>query len=59
MLDMTLPASSSSSTPNAAGADTHDDIDEVSRRVYERIRLRLRRELLLDRERGGYLTDPR
>jgi len=52
-------SSSSSSTPNAAATDTHDDIDEVSRRVYERIRLRLRRELLLDRERGGYLTDPR
>ncbi len=46
-------------TASAAGPDAHDDIDEVSRRVYERIRLRLRRELLLDRERGGYLTDPR
>jgi hypothetical protein len=49
----------SSAASSAAGPDTHDDIDEVSRRVYERIRLRLRRELLLDRERGGYLTDPR
>ncbi len=52
-------SSNSSGAPSAAGPDAHDDIDEVSRRVYERIRLRLRRELLLDRERGGYLTDPR
>jgi hypothetical protein len=52
-------SSGTAGTASAAGPDAHDDIDEVSRRVYERIRLRLRRELLLDRERGGYLTDPR
>jgi len=52
-------SSGTAGTASAAGPDAYDDIDEVSRRVYERIRLRLRRELLLDRERGGYLTDPR
>ncbi len=34
-----------------------DDIDDLSRRVYERIRDRLKAELYLDRERAGQLSD--
>jgi len=48
------PSSSGESESSADG-----DFDELARRIYERVRLRLRRELLLDRERGGRLTDSR
>jgi hypothetical protein len=44
-------------SPDDAGGD--GDLDDMARQLYERIRLRLRRELLLDRERSGYLTDMR
>ena len=38
--------------------DTDDlDLDELSTRLYDRIRSRLRLELLLDRERAGLLSD--
>jgi hypothetical protein len=36
----------------------HDiDLDELTLRLYDRIRSRLRLELLLDRERAGLLSD--
>jgi hypothetical protein len=31
----------------------------MARQLYDRIRMRLRRELLLERERSGFLTDAR
>jgi hypothetical protein len=34
-------------------------LDELAGRLYDRIRLRLRRELLVDRERAGALQDLR
>jgi hypothetical protein len=38
--------------------DTDDlDLDELTARLYDRIRSRLRLELLLDRERAGLLSD--
>jgi hypothetical protein len=38
--------------------DTDDlDLDELAGRLYDRLRSRLRMELLLDRERAGMLTD--
>jgi hypothetical protein len=38
--------------------DTDDlDLDEIAVRLYDRLRSRLRMELLLDRERAGLLTD--
>lgn len=47
----------------APGGDTPDaaplPIDELVRHLYERIRSRLRAELLVDRERAGTLTDLR
>ena len=33
------------------------DLDELVLRIYDRLRSRLRRELLVDRERAGLLTD--
>ena len=33
------------------------DIDDLSRRIYDRIRDRLKAELYLDRERAGQLSD--
>jgi hypothetical protein len=52
----------------AEGADTRSagdrledvemtDLDDLATRLYERLRSRLRRELLVDRERAGLLTD--
>jgi hypothetical protein len=35
------------------------DMDELARKLYDRIRSRLKTELLVDRERAGFLTDLR
>jgi hypothetical protein len=35
------------------------DIEELANRLYDRIRGRLRSELLIDRERAGFITDLR
>ena len=35
----------------------HLDLDELTDRIYGRMRRRLRMELLVDRERAGLLTD--
>jgi hypothetical protein len=35
----------------------HDDLDELARRLYGRIRVQLRRELIIDRERAGSLIE--
>ena len=51
--------------PPAAGASTslqtNDDtqMDELAGKLYDKIRSRLRNELLVDRERAGFLTDLR
>ncbi len=44
--------------PSSGGA-AHggEDIDDLSRRIYDRIRDRLKAELYLDRERAGQLSD--
>jgi hypothetical protein len=42
-----------------AGAAGGGDLDELARRLYGRIRLHLRHELRLDRERAGSLVEPR
>jgi hypothetical protein len=47
----------------AASAGPHQasetEIDELARRLYDRLRNRLKTELLVDRERAGFLTDLR
>jgi len=50
--------SPTTSSPGAHnGSET--DIDELARKLYDRIRTRLKSELLVDRERAGFLTDLR
>ena len=40
------------------GVPTGDkELDELARRLYDRLRSRLRMELLIDRERSGTLSD--
>lgn len=34
-------------------------MDELARKLYDRLRTRLKSELLVDRERAGFLTDLR
>jgi hypothetical protein len=46
-------------TAAAPGGPPAADLDELARRLYDRLRLRLRAELRLDRERSGHLTDLR
>jgi hypothetical protein len=47
-------------SPAAAAKPADDEeLEELARKLYERLRLRLKRELLLDRERGGFLADSR
>ena len=53
----TTPGTVSSSGP--AIPEDDQDLEELARRLYERLRHRLRRELLLDRERSGFLADSR
>ncbi len=43
----------------AAGGYPDRELDELSGRIYDRIRTRLRTELLIDRERAGLVTDLR
>jgi hypothetical protein len=44
---------------HASGATTESEMDALAGRLYERIRGRLKSELLVDRERAGLLTDLR
>jgi hypothetical protein len=50
-----------SPAPSLAGSLMEDptELDELAHKLYERIRLRLGRELVLDRERAGLLTGSR
>lgn len=60
-LASTASGSAASSTAAAsAGAGANGaDLDELARKLYGRIRLHLRKELLLDRERSGSLVETR
>jgi hypothetical protein len=53
---------SDSSGPAASVASSEGSeaqMDELARKLYDRIRSRLKTELLVDRERAGFLTDLR
>jgi hypothetical protein len=55
-------ASSTGSTLGTASAPhraAETDMDELAGKLYDRIRNRLKTELLVDRERAGFLTDLR
>jgi hypothetical protein len=60
------PAPAAESAPAAAPAagaeavaQSEQHMDELAGKLYDRIRTRLRSELLVDRERAGFLTDLR
>lgn len=52
-------AASSSATAPASAAHADENLDALAGKLYDRIRNRLKSELLLDRERAGLLTDLR
>jgi hypothetical protein len=56
-----VSASSGSATSSTSAHEAHSDqaMDELAGKLYDRIRTRLRTELLVDRERAGLLTDLR
>lgn len=56
--DASSPAPGPAPTAGARG-DDESELDELAHKLYERIRLRLGRELLLDRERSGLLSGSR
>jgi hypothetical protein len=55
------PSVAAASDRNASPAKPGDEqeFEELARQLYERLRLRFKRELLLDRERSGFLADSR
>jgi hypothetical protein len=53
------PAAAAAAAPSAAAGESPAALDELAGRLYDRIRARLRDELLIDRERAGMLTDVR
>jgi hypothetical protein len=55
------PAAATGAGAAGGAAPQHSDkeLDDLARQLYERIRSRLRLELLVDRERAGLITDLR
>jgi len=57
--------SAGTAAPETSGASagprqaSETEMDELARRLYDRLRSRLKTELLVDRERAGFLTDLR
>lgn len=50
-------ATSAAGLPAAGGAAATGDLDDLARKLYDRLRFRLSTELRLDRERSGCVTD--
>lgn len=55
--DASAPGTMQAATPAATSNNNEKDMDELAGKLYDRIRGRLRTELLVDRERAGLLTD--
>jgi hypothetical protein len=51
------PSAPSAPDGTATGTTSREDLDELASRLYPRIRVQLRRELLRDRERSGTLIE--
>jgi len=52
-------AAPASGGPGGAGGHSDKELDDLARQLYDRLRSRLRMELLVDRERAGLITDLR
>jgi hypothetical protein len=57
--DSPSPGATHATGTAATSSDTEKDMDELAGKLYDRIRGKLRTELLVDRERAGFLTDLR
>jgi hypothetical protein len=55
--DAPAPGATQASATVASASNNEKDMDELAGKLYDRIRGRLRTELLVDRERAGLLTD--
>lgn len=55
--EVPAPAAAPAAGPPAAGGAPSADLDELARKLYPKIRPFLKKELWLDRERAGLLTD--
>ena len=53
------PGGAPAGSGGAAGAMSGADLDELSRRLYSRLRIQLQQELRLDRERVGQIMNRR
>ena len=53
------PVIASPAAPTGPSQASESEMDELARKLYDRIRGRLKTELLVDRERAGFLTDLR
>lgn len=53
----TVPSESTNATAGGASPQTEEELDVLAGRLYDHIAGRLRRELRMDRERTGLLTD--
>ena len=53
------PVSASPAAATGPSQASESEMDELARKLYDRIRGRLKTELLVDRERAGFLTDLR
>jgi hypothetical protein len=52
-------AESTGAASGGAGGHSEKELDDLARHLYDRLRSRLRQELLVDRERAGLITDLR
>jgi hypothetical protein len=52
-------AQASPAAGGAAGGHSEKELDDLARQLYDRVRLHIRSELLVDRERAGMLVDRR
>jgi hypothetical protein len=52
-------AEADAGAPTGGGAHSDRELDDLAHQLYDRLRSRLRMELLIDRERAGLITDLR
>ena len=53
------PMGAGEASPSTPDANDEGRLEDLAAKLYDRIRIRLRNELLVDRERAGFLTDLR
>ncbi len=56
---MAAPAAGAGPSAGASPAQSDRDLDELARKLHDRISMHLRRDLLIQRERAGMVTDLR